>query len=250
MLIASRSRPSWVAGRHILYGEVLEITQTALAMSVDEVEEVFGGRHAELTPGLLAIADGWPAVIGLASVADATPAADVDMPEALYEFFADEVYRALELPVRTGLAILGALPLFDRELAAELLGAERAETVCGEALTLGVLDERDGRLELHPLAATFLEARARRDAGEELDRVAPAALAAYRRRREWDAAFDVVDRFGMDAELEPLVAESLDELLNAGRLTTLETWCELGQDRGVGSPLMGLVEGRGVFAAR
>ena len=100
--------------------------------------------------------------------------------------------------------------------------SERAETVCAEALTLGVLDERDGRLELHPLAATFLEARARRDAGEELDRAAPVALAAYRRRREWDAAFDVVDRFGMDAELEPLVAESLDELLNAGRLTTLE----------------------------
>ena len=130
--------------------------------------------------------------------------------------------------MRTGLAILGALPLVDRELAAELLGADRAETVCGEALTLGVLDERDGRLELHPLAATFLEARARRDAGEELDRVAPAALAAYRHRREWDAAFDVVDRFGMDAELEPLVAESLDELLNAGRLTTLETQVRAG----------------------
>ena len=118
MLIASRARPSWVAGRNILYGDVLEITQTALAMSVDEVEEVFDGRHAALTPGLLAIADGWPAVIGLASVSDATPADDVDMPEALYEFFADEVYRALELQVRTGLAILGTLPLVDRDLAA------------------------------------------------------------------------------------------------------------------------------------
>ena len=250
LLIASRSRPSWVAGRHILYGEVLEITQTALAMSVDEVEEVFGGRHAELTPGLLAIADGWPAVIGLASVADATPAADVDMPEALYEFFADEVYRALELPVRTGLAILGALPLVDRELAAELLGADRAETVCGEALTLGVLDERDGRLELHPLAATFLEARARRDAGEELDRVAPVALAAYRHRREWDAAFDVVDRFGMDAELEPLVAESLDELLNAGRLTTLETWIEWSGSRAQSSAVLLIARGRSVSSDR
>jgi ATP/maltotriose-dependent transcriptional regulator MalT len=226
MLIASRGRPSWVAGRHILYGDVLEITQTALAMSVDEVEEVLGGRHAELTPGLLAIADGWPAVIGLASVADATPAADVDMPEALYEFFADEVYRGLELSVRTGLAILGALPLVDRELAAGFLGSERAEAVCREALTLGVLDEREGRLELHPLVAAFLETRARRDARDELDHVAPAALATYKQRREWDAAFDVVDRFGLDDELEPLVAEALDELLNAGRLATLEGWIE------------------------
>ncbi len=243
MLIASRSRPSWVAGRNILYGDVLEITQTALAMSVDEVEEVLAGRHAELTPGLLAIADGWPAVIGLASVADAAPAPDVDVPEALYEFFADEVYRALELPVRTGLAILGALPLVDRELAAEFLGEARAVAVCSEALALGVLDEREGRLELHPLAATFLEARARRDAGAELDLVAPAALASYRQRREWDAAFDVVDRFALDDELEPLVADALDELLNAGRLATLDVQVKRGHARRIGSPLMRLAEG-------
>jgi ATP/maltotriose-dependent transcriptional regulator MalT len=83
LLVATRQRPSWVSGRSILYGDVLEITQTALAMSVDEVEEVLGGRHAELTPGLLAIADGWPAVIGLASIADRPPSADVDEPEAL-----------------------------------------------------------------------------------------------------------------------------------------------------------------------
>jgi DNA-binding NarL/FixJ family response regulator len=238
LLIASRSRPSWIASRHILYGEVLEITQTALAMSADEVEEVFGGRHAELTPGLLAIADGWPAVIGLASVTDAAPAADVDVPEALYEFFADEVYRALDLPVRTGLAILGTLPLVDRELAASFLGVDRAEAVCGEALTLGILDERDGRLELHPLAATFLETRARRDAGDELDRVAPLALERYRSRHEWDAAFDVVDRFHLDDQLEPLVAEALDELLNGGRLATLEGWIARRSQRGHEQPIL------------
>ena len=106
-----------------------------------------------------------------------------------------------------------------------------------------MLDEREGRLELHPLAATFLEARARRDAADELDSIAPIALAAYRQRREWDAAFDVVDRFGLDAELEPLVAESLDELLNAGRLATLETQVKGGHSRRVSSPLMQLAEG-------
>jgi ATP/maltotriose-dependent transcriptional regulator MalT len=224
LLVATRQRPSWVSGRSILYGDVLEITQTALAMSVDEVEEVLGGRHAELTPGLLAIADGWPAVIGLASIADRPPSGDVDVPEALYEFFADEVYRALAEPVRIGLAILGALPLIDRDLAAELLGPDRAAAVCAEAIGLGVIDERGGRLELHPLAAAFLEARARRDAGDELARLARVALAGYRERHEWDAAFDVIDRFGVEDELEGLLAESLDELLNAGRLATLEGW--------------------------
>ncbi len=242
MLVASRGRPSWVAGRQLLYGEVLEITQTALAMSVEEVEEVLAGRREGMTPGLMALADGWPAVIGLASITDATPEGGVDVPEALYEFFADEVYRGLEPPVRTGLAILGALPVVDREVAVELLGAERALAVCSEALTLGVLDEREGRLELHPLAATFLEARARRDAGSELEQVAPTALAAYRRRHEWDAAFDVVDRFGLDAELEPLVAEALDELLNAGRLATLEAQVERGGSSVPTSPILSIAK--------
>lgn len=224
LLIASRERPAWVSGRSILYGDVLEVTQTALSMSADEVDEVLDGRHAGLMPGLLAIANGWPAVIGLASVAGRPPEGDVEVPEALYEFFADEVYRALEEPVRTGLAILGALPLLDREIAAELLGHPRADAVCSEALALGVLDERGGRLELHPLAGAFLEQRARRDAEEELERTARVALAAYRARREWDAAFDVVERFGVDDELETLLEEALDELLNAGRLATLEAW--------------------------
>jgi DNA-binding NarL/FixJ family response regulator len=237
LLIATRQRPSWISGRSILYGDVLEIPQTALAMSADEVEEVLAGRHADLTPGLLAIANGWPAVIGLASVADTPPAENVDVPEALYEFFADEVYRALERPVRTGLAILGALPLVDRDVATELLGGERADAVCIEALRLGVIDERGGRLELHPLAGAFLEQRARRDAGDELEDAARSALVIYRRRHEWDAAFDVIDRFGVDDELEALLAEALDELLNAGRLATLENRTEQAIARGAGGDL-------------
>ena len=73
------------------------------------------------------------------------------------------MYRGLEPDVRIGLGLLATAPSLDRELAVELLGAERAERVCGEALTLGVLEERGGKLELHPLAAAFLEERARRE---------------------------------------------------------------------------------------
>jgi LuxR family maltose regulon positive regulatory protein len=243
LLIAARARPSWVTGRHLLYGDVLEITQTALAMSADEVDEVLAGRHAGLTPGLLALADGWPAVIGLASVSEAAPVGDLSVPEELYEFFADEVYQALDLPVRTGLAILGALPSADRVLAGELLGVERAAAACSEALALGILDERDGRLELHPLAATFLELRARRDAGEELAAGAPVAFRIYRSRRDWDSAFDMIERFGLDDELEPLVAESLDELLNAGRLATLEARCTYAGQRNLRALVFQLAQG-------
>ena len=145
---------------------MLEIGQSLLAMSEDEVEEMLAGVHDGISTGLLALAGGWPAVIGLASLTTTEsplPADGLELPEQLYEFFADEVYRALEPESRIGLGLLATAPSLDRELAAELLGTERAERVCAEALTLGVLEERDGSLEFHPLAAAFLEQQARRE---------------------------------------------------------------------------------------
>src|SRR4029077_20760520 len=100
---------------------------------------------------------------------------------------------------------------------------ERAERVCAEALTLGVLAERDGRLDLHPLAAAFFEERAKREATSEFADAFGTAIAVYRARREWDAAFELLDRFGLEG-LESLIGEALDDLLNSARLATLDTW--------------------------
>ena len=41
---------------------------------------------------------------------------------------------------------------------------------------------------------------------------------------EWDAAFDLVDRFGTADDFDTLFTDALDELLNAARLATVETW--------------------------
>ncbi len=166
VLISTRERPHWVSTRSVLYGDVLEIGQSALAMSQEEIEDLLAGARDGMSSGLLALAGGWPAVIALASLTTGEsplPDEGLELPGQLYEFFADEVYRGLEPDIRGGLGLLATAPSLDRELAIELLGAERAELVCGEALTLGVLEERGGKLELHPLAAAFLEERARRE---------------------------------------------------------------------------------------
>ncbi len=200
VLISTRDRPGWVSTRSVLYGDVLEIGQSMLAMSEEEVEEMLAGARDGMSSGLLALAGGWPAVIGLASLTTAEsplPEEGLELPEQLYEFFADEVYRGLQPDVRIGLGLLATAPSLDRELAAELLGTQRAERVCGEALTLGVLEERGGKLELHPLAAAFLEERAKREATSDITDALGAALVIYRARREWDAAFDVLDRQGL-----------------------------------------------------
>ncbi len=233
VLIATRDRPTWVSTRAVLYGEVLEVGQSLLAMSEDEVEEMLAGVHDGISSGLLALAGGWPAVIGLASLTTTEtplPADGLELPEQLYEFFADEVYRALEPESRIGLGLLATAPSLDRELAAELLGADRAERVCAEALTVGVLEEREGRLEFHPLASAFLEEQARRETTGDIATIVERCLMAYRRRLEWDAAFELVDRYGAAGDLETLFADALDQLLNTG---------ETGDRRDVDRPIRG-----------
>ncbi len=224
ILIASRTRPSWVAPRAILEGEVLEIPQASLAMSADETEEILQGARTELTSGLVALAGGWPAVVGLAGMAPDIQDIDAVMPETLYEFFAEELYRGLEPTVRTGLAILAAMPLVDRPLAATLLGANQAEKVCNEAIAIGVLEDREGRLDFHPLMRSYIERRALDEKEVATSEGIANAWAHYSSRDEPDAAFDLAHQFGDPSDIDRLLVESMDGLLNNARLPTLELW--------------------------
>ena len=156
--------------------------------------QVLAGRSAPSAAGLVAVANGWPAVIGLAGVSNVELEDSEQLPESLYRFFAEEVFASLDDDVKAGLATLAVAPVLDRELASELLGSERAEIVCAAALEVGILVERGGLLELHPLARSFLEERcAQLGFVPEPDSVAK-TVEHYIARREWDAAFDVIAR--------------------------------------------------------
>ena len=228
LLIASRLRPTWVSARRILYDEVLELNQTTLAMDAIEASEVLAGRSPPSASGLVALANGWPAVIGLASVTTAEIEDSEQLPEALYRFFAEEVFEALDDEVKAGLATLAVAPILDRELATELMG-EGAEKVCGAAIRVGVLVEHGQQLELHPLARSFLDDRCAQLGVAPEARDIARCLACYRRRRDWDAAFDVVARYRLVDKIEPLLLDALDELLSAARLQTIKAWCEVGE---------------------
>jgi ATP/maltotriose-dependent transcriptional regulator MalT len=99
-------------------------------------------------------------VIGLASVSSAELEDGAEqLPESLYRFFADEVFSALGPDTQQGLTTLAVAPYLDKELAVALLGGNLAESVCAASLDVGLLVERDGRLDLHPLARVFLDER-------------------------------------------------------------------------------------------
>ena len=119
--------------RSILYGDVLELNQFALAMDSRGQRKCLRGEPASAS-GLVALANGWPAVIGW-QVCRLLRSRRGAGAESLYRFFAEEVFDALGDDVRDGLATLSVAPLLDRELAAKLLGTERFDSVCAQHLT-------------------------------------------------------------------------------------------------------------------
>jgi len=69
LLITSRERPSWLAARRVVYGEVAVVEMDALAFTHEEARSVLGTDEADQ---LLVEARGWPAVIGLAAMRGTT----------------------------------------------------------------------------------------------------------------------------------------------------------------------------------
>jgi len=94
VVITSRVRPNWATARRILYGELCEVPRSALAMNREEVIEVIPEVEGE-APGLVALADGWPAVIGLAAHSQTLASIDpAPLPSTLYDYFAEELLKA------------------------------------------------------------------------------------------------------------------------------------------------------------
>src|SRR5919109_4557145 len=68
LFLASRNRPSWATARRLLYGEIYELGRSHLAMNQEEASRVLAHLQGSQASGIVALADGWPAVIGLAAL--------------------------------------------------------------------------------------------------------------------------------------------------------------------------------------
>jgi ATP/maltotriose-dependent transcriptional regulator MalT len=241
VLITSRERPSWVAPRQLLYGEALEIGRHALAMTVDEAADVLRNARSEAA-GIVALADGWPAVIGLAALLPTMgPRAASPLPDELYDFLAQELYERLSPSTKQQLPWLAVPATFDRSLAEQMLGFEIADLVIRDAYAAGFISIRDdNELEMHPLARTFL--------GRKLGSPLPDQEEVRRRicclvrAARWDEAFEAVRRFRAAEVLPELIRESFDAMLSQGRLSTLAEWADWGErEAGIEAPELSLV---------
>src|SRR5215211_2787178 len=239
LLIRSRRRPTWATARRILYGEILEIDRRALAMNDAEARETLGRADPSIDE-LIARTRGWPAVLGLAALTG-VQAPDHQLPDALYDYFAEELLQAMTGRVRTGLCRLAAFEGITLDLAAELLGRD-AGIVVDEGLRIGALVRSHTDLELHPLLREFLRARLKEEGENELAHFAEAAVALLKARRAWDDAFHVVRCLNISRLLPDLIAVALGDLLRDGRVQTITQWLEFAAISHVSGPMIDLAE--------
>jgi ATP/maltotriose-dependent transcriptional regulator MalT len=250
VLITSRQRPAWATARRLLYGEIYELGQNALAMNHDEAALVLAKPAGETASGLVALAQGWPAVIGLAALSGDVPLPDGDMPSALYDYFADELYQAASAPVQRSLCQLAIAPVIDLDLARSLLGAQ-ADAVISRAVQLGFLAR--GTFDLHPLLRSFLLKKVQGEGNAVLRSLVDEVGSLLLREQRWDDVYTLAERFRDKVLLGRLLESAFDQMLKDSRLATLARWSEDARDWKLDLPSVDLVEAelalrRGAYA--
>ena len=241
LLLTTRDRPSWLSARGVLYGEITEIGAALLTMNADEATEALSSRAPEEIAELVALSSGWPAVIGLASLNSDIKAPDVDMPLALYEFLAEEVYSSTPPELREGLERLAYMPRVSLAKAADILGTEtEAFLTRGQALGLITPVGDDKTLELHPLLRVFLKRKLETDDNRRLflASLADMLLAS----EEWDAAFEVASSLSSFRLFDRVLIQALDAILEQSRYSTLEGWLRWAFKAGYDSATLSLAQ--------
>jgi LuxR family maltose regulon positive regulatory protein len=245
LLITSRRRPRWSTARRRVYGEVFELGRESLMMSAGEAQEVLAG-HEDVS-GVIQQAAGWPAVLGLAALSGGR-LDDSELSASLTDYFAQELYQAVEPGVQWGLCQLALAPVIKGPLAECLFGRETAQLILDHATRIGVLSRTDHEtFELHPLVRPFLEARGS-DFGDAQIRAVLLKIGRFLiDSRDWDDAFSLIDRTGMSDLMPNLLKAASAEMLSTGRLATLNRWLEHAAKHKVRGPAFDLARASVAF---
>ncbi|MCC6222759.1 MAG: hypothetical protein IT201_04620 [Thermoleophilia bacterium] len=224
VLVTSRRRPAWASARRVLLGEVDEITREQLAMTNDEAARVLGDRPGEAVRELVTLARGWPAVIGLAALAGAD-VPDGRVPDGLFRYFAEEVYRQQPAELQEFLLVASIPPAVGARSAREALGIEGAGSLIERLAGEGLLHEtgRDA-FQLHPLLRDFLRRKLEDTDPERAGELTLASIRDATERAEWETAFALAHGSD-DLEAAAAIVElASPDLLRAGRTATLAEW--------------------------
>src|SRR5262245_40650163 len=245
LLITSRRRPRWSTARRRVYGEIFELGRESLTMSAGEAHEVLEG-HRDVSR-VMQSAAGWPAVLGLAALSGVS-LNNSELSASLVDYFAQELYHAVEPGVQWGLCQLALAPVITKPLAVCLFGQETSQLILDRARQIGVLTQ-SGRdtFELHPLLRPFLEARGADFGQFQIETVLLTIGRFLLDAQDWDAAFSLIHGTGMTQLMPDLFRAASPDLLATGRLATLSRWLELAARYNVGAPAIDLARASVAF---
>jgi LuxR family maltose regulon positive regulatory protein len=244
LLVTTRRRPTWVSARRVLYGEITELTRDELAMTAEEGQLVLADERSQAVARLVEQAQGWPALIGLASLSASFAVPTARISEALFQYFAEEVLRSEPAEIQE-LMLAAAVPsAVDARIAAEVLGLEAPEEGIRRLEEKGLLHPAGRRARrFHPLLRDFLRAKLEEEQPARAREIVERALADARRGGRWDEAFELAIEAGQLAEAADVVAEAAPGLLAAGQVETVERWLAECGDGALARPAAALARG-------
>jgi ATP/maltotriose-dependent transcriptional regulator MalT len=243
-VITSRERPGWFVPRRQVYGEGLEIGVDELRMTDEEAAQVLAAAGAVAGRArVMRTAAGWPAVLGLAAMSGEVDfSSDRLLLHTLDEFLTSELLAAATPETQEALMFLAISSIVDTGRAELLLGEVETRQVLSNASVNGLLDvsERTA-LFVHPLLRDLLLRRFK-----ELSEETRAPLLALCRRllecQLWNEALSVGEHSFDAAFITEAIAAALDDLLAAGRTSSLDRWVTAARKAKVEGGLIDYVE--------
>jgi ATP/maltotriose-dependent transcriptional regulator MalT len=222
LLVTARREPKWLDARRLVYGEALVIDADALALTNEEASVVLpNGEH------IIAQAQGWPAVIGLAVYTGRTQDHLPSQTDALYEYFAGELFHGVDEHLQRALFCLALGGDADAAVREALLGPNWREILRAASAAGFVPASGQPYGRLHPLLRGFLLSRLR-ERPEQLGLVTQ-ALQELANHHRWDECLLALAEFPVRDLVVSTIEAALPELLTGGRVATVQQWIELAE---------------------
>jgi len=225
-VITTRELPEWFTPRRKIYGEALEIGVNELRMTDEEAAQVLEAAGAVAGRArVMRAAAGWPAVLGLAAMSGEVDfSSDRLLSHTLDEFLAQELLAEAAPETQEALMLLAVSSIVDTGRAALLLGDAAAREAISDASVHGLLaiSERTA-LFFHPLLRDLLIRRFR-ETTDERRRVLLDRCRRLFDHRLWGEAVSVGELSHDGDFIADAITAALDDLLEAGRTSSLERW--------------------------
>ena len=222
-LVTTRARPAWLEARRRAYGEALVLDAQSLALSDQETAEVLAEKG-----GSLPQARGWPAVVGLAAFTRAADPTALET-EALYEFFASELYNDAGPELQNAVLVLAAGGDASPMVAARLLGTQHRSLIASAVRHGFATREPNGDVSIHPLLRGFLIGRMRELTESELRALVEVVIRELISTEQWDSCLKTLTQFPDAQQVVAALTAALPSLLDGGRVATVAEWIALAE---------------------